>query len=314
MRRTPSLFLLLAFALLASPVFGAGFDCAKATSRVEKQVCADPALSQLDEALANEYRSALADGDSSLRASQLAWLKQRRDACKSAECLVQAYKDRIDELRGGLAVYPDLAGAIIDTCSTLSAKAGANSTDCRVLESGEFGKLGEDTQAWARYCLDPSDDARQGRPCDLTGVALFSVEAPMGKTHRWLVRVDGEGGGNQFAKPELLRVKGAQLLYLPVSVPGTGAFNASSLYRRDGARWIQIDTTSWQKDFAAKLPKGLAVWKGIWPDWRRMHASTGMYRAKDANCCATGGTAEIELALQGNRVELVSYKILSPRR
>jgi len=305
--------LLLVLVAFAHPAPGASFDCAKAATRVEKRVCADPALSALDEALANEYRTALADGDDSLKASQLAWLKQRRDACDKLECLRQAYKDRIDELRGSLRVYPDLAGAIIDTCHVVAAKAGANSTDCRVLESGEFGTLGEDHQAWASYCLDKSGPA-QSPLCDLTGAALFSVESPMGKTHRWLARVDSEGGGNQFDKPVLLQVKGAQLLHLPVSVPGTGAFNASSLYRREGTRWIEVDATSWEKDFAAGLPKGLAVWKGIWPDWKRMHATTGLYRAKDANCCATGGSAEIELALKGNRVELVSYKILQPRR
>jgi hypothetical protein len=45
-----------------------------------------------------------------------------------------------------------------------------------------------------------------------------------------------------------------------------------------------------------------------------MHASTGMYRAKDANCCATGGRAEIELALRGNRIDLVSFTLLPQKR
>jgi uncharacterized protein YecT (DUF1311 family) len=301
-----SLFVFLV--LFAGAAAGASFDCAKAGTHVEKQVCADPGLSRLDEALGNEYRAAIARGDTSLKSEQQAWLKQVRNACHTAECLRQAYEARIDQLRG-VAGFPDLAGAVIGSCTALAGRAGANPTDCRVVEKGSFGKLGEEVQAYALYCLDPGPK-EEGRPCDTAGVALFSVEARTGKAQRWLTQVDVEGGGNVYMKPELLRAGAAQLLHLPVSVPGTGDFNASSLYRRDGSRWTEVDDTSWEKDLAAQLPKGLAVWKGIWPDWKRMHASTGLYRAKDANCCASGGRAEMELALHGNRIDLVSFKIL----
>jgi uncharacterized protein len=310
MSRTPRLFVFLA--LFAGTATGASFDCAKAGTRVEKQVCADPGLSQLDEALGNEYRAAIAHGDASLKASQQAWLKEVRNPCTTVDCLLHAYEARIDQLRG-VAAFADLSGAVIETCTALAAKADAASTDCRVAEKGTFGKLGDEEQAYALYCLDPGP-REAGRLCDTAGIALFSLEARTGKAHRWLLQVDGEGGGNVYMKPELLKVQGAQMLHLPVSVPGTGDFNASSLFRREGSRWIEVDSTSWEKDLAAKLPEGLAVWKGIWPDWKRMHASTGMYRAKDANCCATGGRAEIELALRGNRIDLVSFTLLPQKR
>jgi uncharacterized protein len=309
MPRAACLFLFLAF--FAGAAAAASFDCAKAGTRVGKQVCADPGLSQLDEALGNEYRSAIAHGDSSPKTSQLSWLKQVRNACRTDECLRQAYEARIDQLRG-VAAFPDLTGAVIGSCTVLAERAGADSTDCRVAEQGSFGRLGDEAQAYALYCLDPVPK-EEGRPCDTAGVALFSVDARTGKAQRWLTQVDVEGAGNVYAKPQLLRAGGMQLLHLPVSVPGTGDFNASSLYRREGSRWIQVDSASWEKDLAAQLPKGLAVWKGIWPDWKRMHASTGLYRAKDANCCATGGRAEIELALHGNRIDLVSFQVLPPR-
>lgn len=309
MSRAACLFVFLT--LFSGAATGASFDCAKAATRVEKQVCADPGVAQLDEALGNEYRAAVAHGDASLKTSQQAWLKQVRDACATLDCLRDAYEARIEQLRG-VAAFPDLTGAVIGSCAALAARADANPTDCRVTEQGSFGTLGEQAQAYALYCLDPGPK-EEGRPCDTAGVALFSVEARTGKAVRWLMQADGDGGGNVYMKPELLHAGSTQLLHLPVSVPGTGGFNTSSLFRRDGTRWIEVDDTSWEKDLAAQLPKGLAAWKGIWPDWKRMHASTGMYRAKDANCCATGGRAEIALALHGNRIDLVSFQLLPPR-
>jgi hypothetical protein len=77
---------------------------------------------------------------------------------------------------------------------------------------------------------------------------------------------------------------------------------------------VEVDTTHWEKDLVARLPAGLAVWKGIWPDYRRMQATTGLYRSKDANCCPTGGTADIRLRLEGNRLVLASLKVGPPPR
>jgi uncharacterized protein YecT (DUF1311 family) len=304
------LFLLLTPGLAAA----ASFDCRKAATKVEKLVCADQALSKLDQQLADEYRAAIARGGATaaLKSAQLAWLKKSRGACTDGACLRAAYEARIGELREGAALFPDAGSAIIGSCASLSATAGTDPTHCRVLESGSFGKLGEAEQRYATYCLDAP--AEEGRSCDIAAVALLSVDARSGKAERWLQRVDAEGLGNHFGKPELLQVKGIQLLDLPVSVPGTGAFNASSLYRRDGTRWVEVDITSWEKELARQLPAGLEVWKGIWPDYRRMRATTGLYRRKDANCCPTGGSADIALRLEGNRLVLASLKVGPPPR
>ena len=297
----------------AGAVHGASFDCAKAATKVEKLVCADKDLSGLDGALADEYRaSQLRNGATqALKAAQQTWLKSRRNACKDAGCLRSAYEARIAELKKTTPVFPDVASAIIGTCTSLATVAESDATHCTVIESGGFGQVGEAQQHYAVYCLDPPRE--EGRSCDLTAAALFSADPRSGRAERWLQSYDSEGLGNHFGKPELLQLKGMPLLLdLSVSVPGTGAFNASRLFRREGARWVEIDITSWEKDLAAQLPKGLEVWKGIWPDYRRMRATTGLYRKNDGNCCPTGGTANVTLKLEGNRLVLTGLKIGPP--
>jgi len=86
---------------IAVPVSAAGFDCQKAGSLVEKTICADPALSELDEQLARYYagaRLALVDGAACLKTDQMRWLRSVRDACRDAACLTAAYLHRLSEL------------------------------------------------------------------------------------------------------------------------------------------------------------------------------------------------------------------------
>jgi uncharacterized protein len=100
--RVPLCTALLAVALLliTNAGFAASFDCTKARSQVEKLVCADPLLGQLDETLALNYGAMLTvdlgRSAQSVRAEQLGWVA-RRNRCKDVPCLVEAYKARVDE-------------------------------------------------------------------------------------------------------------------------------------------------------------------------------------------------------------------------
>lgn len=79
----------------------ASFDCAKATTAVEKTICASPRLSALDGELAATYAAARKlGGSAALRDEQRRWAAKSRDACgTSADCLEAAYLLRIAELR-----------------------------------------------------------------------------------------------------------------------------------------------------------------------------------------------------------------------
>ncbi|MHB1702178.1 MAG: lysozyme inhibitor LprI family protein [Acidobacteriaceae bacterium] len=94
--------LLLAFTMffVSSSAFAVSFDCAKASTFVEKTICSDPLLRRLDDALSSNYKAMLgADLGApagSLRIEQRKWIANR-NACTTRECLVAMYRKRIDE-------------------------------------------------------------------------------------------------------------------------------------------------------------------------------------------------------------------------
>jgi uncharacterized protein len=77
------------------------FDCAKAQTRIEKMICGDRSIADLDENLGRYYAAARAGNAraaSCLQADQTAWLKSKRDACADASCVKSAYLNRLAEL------------------------------------------------------------------------------------------------------------------------------------------------------------------------------------------------------------------------
>lgn len=92
------------------------FDCAAATQAVETLICGDPTLADLDRALAESYRAALAakagEAQSKLRDEQRAWAGNRDVSCgvdadsavdvdEAIGCLIVLYRSRIAELQPG---------------------------------------------------------------------------------------------------------------------------------------------------------------------------------------------------------------------
>lgn len=80
----------------------ASFDCEKAASKVEKLVCGNAEVSDLDAKLARTYETILAkldaDGRNSLINEQRRWLQQSRNRCQQATCLKHAYWERLARL------------------------------------------------------------------------------------------------------------------------------------------------------------------------------------------------------------------------
>ena len=89
-------FALLCFAVATA--HAAGFDCKKASTEVEKMICANAHLSNLDEELAVIYRDAIGKatqaGKATLRKEQTAWF-QSRNACQDNLCIEGVYRTRI---------------------------------------------------------------------------------------------------------------------------------------------------------------------------------------------------------------------------
>lgn len=101
MRCSGSFLTCMALLMAVPVVHAASFDCAKARSAVEKTVCADAALSRLDEDLAAAFKKALAVSDArpALRDWQRGWLNgYELQSCTDAACMRRVYRERIDLL------------------------------------------------------------------------------------------------------------------------------------------------------------------------------------------------------------------------
>jgi len=100
---------ILLLAIFAWSSFGhaAGFDCSKASIPVEKSICSDSRLSELDDLLIKAYKKAMANATASemdvLKSQQRAWLANVRNKCQDSVCLVQVYNERLTSLNSATA-------------------------------------------------------------------------------------------------------------------------------------------------------------------------------------------------------------------
>lgn len=106
---------LVALAVVAgmTGAHAASFNCTKASTFVEREICANPTLSRLDDALNADFQHMLNDFSNypvehppeheQLMATQRAWLKTR-NRCTTTQCLIDSYRKRIDVLCGQIDV------------------------------------------------------------------------------------------------------------------------------------------------------------------------------------------------------------------
>ena len=98
--RRAALFFVSMLTACATPAFSAGFDCGKATTLVERQICGTPDLGALDSRLDTEYKKVITDTDNAAawQKDQRKWLAER-NTCTTASCLRNRYVNRITLLR-----------------------------------------------------------------------------------------------------------------------------------------------------------------------------------------------------------------------
>ncbi len=105
-----------ALTAMAAPetVYAQSFDCAKASTAVEKQICNDPDLGLMDTELGSVYgalrKSLSGDARSALRDSQRAWMRQRNACDAQSDCVTEAYVQRLRELDRDYDVFAGWSG------------------------------------------------------------------------------------------------------------------------------------------------------------------------------------------------------------
>jgi uncharacterized protein len=149
--------LLFIFSLCLEPAAAASFDCGKASTRVEKTICAAPDVGVLDVELAKRFQEGLkTHSPPAWREEQRRWLRELRDRCPDAACLRSAYASRLDQL-----AHRDNPAAV---------DASVFGTYVAPTEVGYFDP---DTQNWK---VGESDDCLSISP-SADGGADFSIES-----------------------------------------------------------------------------------------------------------------------------------------
>jgi uncharacterized protein len=99
----PHALLVLAVVALPSPAEAQSFNCRYARDADEIAICDDPELSRLDERMSRlffDVRDSVGGrGQAALDAEQAEWLESRRSCRRNPDCIEDAYRQRIRELR-----------------------------------------------------------------------------------------------------------------------------------------------------------------------------------------------------------------------
>lgn len=214
-----------------------------------------------------------------------------------------------------------LATHCIEFSQIKIGSADTDASECVVMDSGVIGKQADQTFYYALYCLTPAyraktDNCAQRRAHSpeyygTDAIAIFVQNSQTPELQPMLVRADIEIGMFNYGRPYFLTVSQRQVLVVPIQISGTGNGNASEVYVQEGQSWLQVDTESWLTDLKAQLPKDQRIQKGVWPDLRHMIAVISLYRQGDANCCPSGDTTLVNLALQGQKLSLDSVKVFT---
>ncbi|WP_339487458.1 lysozyme inhibitor LprI family protein [Pseudomonas sp. RL_5y_Pfl2_70] len=99
--------------LFLQQALASAMDCTKAASVVEKAICADKPLYELDAQMGAAYRKLIkaAPGQAEVKKAQRQWLKERDQCVEDVTCLKQRYQDRLQALHAewieAVAYKPD---------------------------------------------------------------------------------------------------------------------------------------------------------------------------------------------------------------
>ena len=294
------LFLAACLAVPACGAAAASFDCAKAATTVENEICADPILSRADEHMAETYGKAMEAtlAPRALRTDQMRWLGSR-DSAGTLDDLRASYDRRIAELVGEAGKWQGVRRGTSEaearrTCVAIpDAPEDPCTVDAFANVAGSGDALAYQLQSYTtpRYRSGGGVVVFRRRGATLTPVIATAVD------------------GVHFNPPTVLQSPAGKLLDVSGTMDGTGAFNAGSLYVMDGEKLSEIDTESWLFDLAKRLPKGWGAWKGIFPDYAKLTAATPLWKSGDGNCCPTAGRATLKLGIRDGRLVIVDLHI-----
>jgi uncharacterized protein len=198
--------------LVTQQALATGMDCTKAASAVEKTICADTSLYELDVQMGSAYRGlidASPQSKSELKTAQRAWLKTRNQCTENIDCLDQRYRERLLSLQqqkdeavahqpAGIdrLVLDDLKQAIQTASKTDAEFPLERALDPLVIKKGTttFSNLRDDENSVedAHFPTTIPKGVTQDEWQALTGSKVES-EGENGNTSYTLMDLDGDG-------------------------------------------------------------------------------------------------------------------------
>ena len=145
----------------------------------------------------------------------------------------------------------------------------------------------------AQYCLGNTPNS-----CEQTAQVVFANRAYTPDATVLLLRLDE--AGTQYIEPLVVSSDDDSVMSM-ASRSAAGNISTQYFVWRDN-RWLAIDAQHWQHDLQAQLPNGTSTRNfSAWPNLENMRAEVKLFNPKDADCCPSGGVANVEIGLKTNQ-------------
>lgn len=140
----------------------------------------------------------------------------------------------------------------------------------------------------AQYCL-----GHDAKTCDKRALVIFANRAYTLEAKALLVRIDD--GATEYDDPMVVISENESIM--SISARSAAGVEAKHYYLWRTDHWVVINTEDWLRGLSAYLPEGASIRGVAWPDLETMSAQVSLFRTGDADCCPSGGKANVEFGL-----------------
>jgi hypothetical protein len=153
----------------------------------------------------------------------------------------------------------------------------------------------------AQYCL-----GKTAGICEQTAQVIFANRAYTPDATVLIVRVDD--GGTAYDDPMVVNSGDDSVMSVATHDAADIIAKRYYLWRTD--HWITMKALAWQQDLSNFLPKGTSARAGeAFPDLETMSTQLKLFKPTDADCCPSGGTANVEFGLDKEQFAIKQVKI-----
>jgi hypothetical protein len=179
---------------------------------------------------------------------------------------------------------------------------GANGrwAHCKVIKNSWYATIDDLDLYQSQYCL-----GNKAGVCKQHALLLFANRAYTSKAKLQLQRVDS--GSTAYDDPMTVNTESGVIMMLAKHI---GSVTSSTYYYWQANQWLPIESQAWQRQLPQHLPKDVLLRAKPSLDIGTMSAQVKLYRTRDADCCPSGGVADVNLILSKGRFAVKSVEIL----